>query len=286
MPKLRFGPAGKPLNLKSDIVYAPRYLRSLGLSSMEYAAVRGVKIDEYRARMLGEEARRNGVVLSLHAPYAINLASKNEATVKASIERLKTAIEVSAIMEAYVVVFHPGWYGNASKRESLEMVVKNLEPVVEYAKSLSENLWLGVETTGRVSQIGDLDEVIEICSRLERVRPVIDFAHIYARSMGRFIVSKDDVLRVIDALEKSLGRESISPLHVHYSKIEYGRGGEIRHRTLNEDGYGPEFRYVCEALCEAGIDAIIISESPLLELDALKMKEICVNICGSKCISD
>jgi len=189
-------------------------------------------------------------------------------------------------MGAYIVVFHPGWYGDSDKKEAVERVVRNLREIAEHREQYGfRNVLLGVETTGRTKEVGSLDEVIEICSRLECVRPVIDFAHLYARSMGRFIVSKDDVLRVIDALEKP-GREYVTPVHIHFSKVEFGRGGEIRHRALSDENYGPEFRYVCEALCEVGIDAIIISESPLLELDALKMKQICAEICGSKCISD
>jgi len=284
--RLRFGPAGKPISMKSgSLLDVPPFLRGLGLGAMEYEAVKGIRISEDVARRFGEEVHKHDIVLSLHAPYAINLCSVKREVIEASVLRLIESIKAAYWMNAYIVVFHPGYYGNASRREALEMVVKNLEPVVEYAKSLSENLWLGVETTGKISQIGDLNEVIEICSRLERVRPVIDFAHIYARNMGRFIVSKDDVIKVIDALEK-LGREYVTPVHIHFSKVEFGRGGEIRHCALSDENYGPEFRYVCEGLIEVGVDAIIISESPLLELDALKMKEICAKICSPECVSD
>jgi len=285
--KMRFGPAGKPLSLRNDdILHAPKYLRKLGLDAMEYAAVRGIAITEEKARALGVEARKHGVLLSLHAPYFVNFASFKQAVINASISRMVDSIRVAHLMNAYIIVFHPGWYAG-DKRESLEHVIRNLKPVVEYIKELkSENLWLGVETTGKSSQIGDLDEVIEISSRLERVRPVVDFAHLYARSMGRFIVSKDDVIKVVDSLEKNLGREYISPLHAHFSKVEYSKYGEVRHHALSEEKYGPQFEYICSALHEAGVDVVIISESPLLELDALKMKRMCEEICGSKCVSE
>jgi len=287
--RIRFGPAGRPLSLKSgSLLEIPSFLCELGLSAMEYEAVRGVRIDEAKAKMFGAEARKYDITLSLHAPYAINLASKDEAIVGASIERLKAAIKASAIMGAYIVVFHPGWYGDAlSRREAVERVIRNLEPVVEYMNQHGfRSLWLGVETTGRIKEVGSLDEVIEISSRFDRIRPVIDFAHIYARAAGKFIISKDDVLKVIDALERSLGREYVRPLHAHFSKVEFNKHGEVRHRALSDEGYGPGFRYVCEALCETGVEAVVISESPLLELDALKMKRVCEEICGSKCVSE
>jgi len=187
-------------------------------------------------------------------------------------------------MNAYIVVFHPGYYSDLDRREALERVIRNLEPVVEFAKELK--LWLGVETTGKTSQIGDLDEVIEIVRRLDSVKPVVDWAHLYARYRGPFITSVDDVIKVIDILEKNLGRESVSPLHVHFSKVEFNRSGEIRHRVLSEENYGPRFEHICSALCETGVDAIVISESPLLELDALKMKEICAEVYGSSCTAE
>ncbi|MEZ0394308.1 MAG: TIM barrel protein [Desulfurococcaceae archaeon] len=283
MPRFRFGPAGKPIGLKSaDLMKAPAFLRELGLDAMEYEAVRGVNISEGRARAFGEEARANGILLSLHAPYYINLASSKESTVEASIERLKQSVSASHWMGAYVVVFHPGYYKDApSRRDALERVVANLAPVVEHRDSLgARGVWLGPETTGKDSQVGDLDEVIEISARVPGTRPVIDWAHLYARHEGRMIVSEDDVLGVVEKIERALGSEALRPLHMHFSKIEYGKGGEREHRTLSEASYGPDFEIVCRALCGAGIEGVFISESPVLEQDALVMKGACDRICG------
>jgi len=283
--RIRFGPAGKPISMKSaDILEAPAFLHSIGLDAMEYEAVRGVKIDEIKARMFGEEAHKNDIVLSLHAPYAINLASKNEATVKASIERLIDSVRAAHWMNAYIVVFHPGYYSGLDRREALECIITNLKSVTEIAKEVG--VWLGVETTGRISQVGDLDEVIVISSKLERVKPIIDWAHLYARHGGTFIANIDDVIKVIERLEREVGEHSIRPLHSHFTKVEFNRSGEVRHRTLSERDYGPEFRYVCAGLIEVGVESVIISESPLLELDALAMKRVCLEMCSESCVVD
>jgi deoxyribonuclease-4 len=286
MPRYWFGPAGKPIALKSaDILKAPSFLREMGLNAMEYEAVRGVNIREEKARALGQEARANGVKLSLHAPYYINLAGKRD-VVEASIKRLNESIEAAHWMGAYVVVFHPGYYKDApSKREAVKKVIEALDKVVEYRSAIgAKEVWLGPETTGKTSQVGDLREVIEISREVEGTRPVVDFAHLYARSEGKFIVSIDDVVKVIEAIEKELGGWALKPLHIHFSKIEFGKGGEREHHNLDEEGYGPDFRHVCTALCEHGVDAVIISESPVLEQDALVMLKICREICGEKCI--
>lgn len=286
MPRFWFGPAGKPITLKSaDILKAPSFLREMGLNAMEYEAVRGVNIREDKARALGQEARANGVKLSLHAPYFINLAGKKD-VVEGSIRRLNESVEAAYWMEAYVVVFHPGYYKDApTKRDALKKVIDNLQPVAEYRSQIgATNVWLGPETTGKTSQVGDLTEVIEISRHIDGVRPVVDFAHLYARSEGKFITSRDHVVQVINAIEKELGTWALKPLHVHFSKIEYGKGGEREHHNLDEEGYGPDFSIVCSVLCEQGVDAVIISESPVLEQDALVMMRMCREICGDNCV--
>ncbi|MGB9816228.1 MAG: TIM barrel protein [Desulfurococcaceae archaeon] len=286
MPRYWFGPAGKPITMKSaDILKAPSFLKEMGLNAMEYEAVRGVNIKEEKARALGAEARANGVKLSLHAPYFVNLAGKKD-VVEASIRRLNESVEAAYWMNAYVVVFHPGYYKDASsKKDALRRVIENLKHVAEYRDQIgARSVWLGPETTGKTSQVGDLREVIEISRSLEGVRPVVDFAHIYARSNGKQVKSMDQVVEILEAIEKELGDWALKPLHVHFSKIEYGKGGEREHHTLEEEEYGPEFTYVCRALCEVGVDAVVISESPVLEQDALVMLKVCRETCGEKCI--
>ncbi|MEM4541895.1 MAG: TIM barrel protein [Desulfurococcaceae archaeon] len=286
MPRYWFGPAGKPITLKSaDILKAPSFLREMGLNAMEYEAVRGVNIREDKAKAFGLEARANGVKLSLHAPYFINLAGRKD-VVEASIRRLNESVEAANWMNAYVVVFHPGYYKDApSRRDALRRVIENLKPVVEHRVQINaRGVWLGPETTGKTSQVGELKEIIEISRSLDGVRPVVDFAHIYARSGGKYITSRDHVLEVIDAIEKELGSWALKPLHVHFSKIEYGKGGEREHHTLSEEGYGPDFAIVCSVLCEHGVDAVVISESPVLEQDAVVMMKICKDVCGENCI--
>lgn len=285
MARYWFGPAGKPISLKGDLLKAPEHLRNMGLNCMEYEAVRGVNISEDRARRLGEEAHQHKVLMSLHAPYYINLAGRKN-VVESSVERLKQAVQASSWMGAYVVVFHPGYYRDApSKKDAVEMVVNALKKVDEYRIEIgATSVWLGPETTGKTTQIGSLEEVVEISRRVEGVRPVVDFAHLYARKEGKFLKDTEDVLKIVELLAKELGEWSLKPLHVHFSKIEYGKGGERKHVELSDPDHGPSFEIVIKGLCEAGVDAVIISESPVLEQDALIMKDICTHICGASCI--
>lgn len=278
MFKIRFGPAGKPLNFKGDIVKVPEYLKNIGLEALEYEAVRGVKISEEKARRLGEEAKKYDIVLSMHAPYFINL-SGSEDVISRSLQRLRQALIAAEWMGAYAVVFHPGYYkGNKSKEEATRKVIEALKSLMEEVSDIITKPQIAPETTGKTSQVGDVDEVIEICRNVPRCRPCVDWAHLHARYQGNFIRSVDDVLNIIEKIERELGSSAVNPLHTHFSKIEFGKGGEKEHHTLEEKEYGPEWEHVCRAYLETGISAVVISESPVLDRDALLMKKVCQSL--------
>ncbi len=273
---IRFGPAGKPVSFKGALEKVPEFLKSIGLDAMEYEAVRGVRISEAKAKRFGEEARKHDIVLSLHAPYYINLASPDDSIVERSIKRIVDSLIAAEWMGAYAVVVHTGYYkGNKSKEEALKRAIAGYKRVLEVLPSFVTKPDISPEVMGRVTAIGDIDEVVEICLEIEKCRPTIDWAHYYARYQGERVTSVDDVLKVIEYFEENLGKKAISPLHTHFSKIEYGPGGEREHHTLSEEDYGPEWSIVCEAYLSAGIEAVVISESPILEEDALLMRRVC-----------
>jgi len=278
--RVRFGPAGRPIDYVGPTPAIPAYLKALGLDAFEYQAVRGVKISDEDAMNLKEQSLKHDVLLSLHAPYYINFSSAKSDVIRKSIRWLVLAAEACYKMGAYVAVFHPGYYGGKDPREALELVENSLKRVEEELKLRGiKGVFLGAETTGKISQVGSLEEVIELSSKLENVKPIIDWAHLHARSLGEQIRSVDEIIGIIDLLEKEVGSKAIKPLHTHFSRIEYGKGGEREHHVLDERSYGPEFTVVCKGLREVGVDAVIISESPLLDKDALLMKRIFMNEC-------
>ncbi|MCE4627644.1 MAG: TIM barrel protein [Desulfurococcales archaeon] len=282
--RLWFGPAGKPISMKKGKMEdVPAFLRSIGLDALEYEAVRGVRISEAKARLLGERAKENSVVLSLHAPYYINLASKDNDKREASIRRIIDSMKAAEWMGAYAVVIHTGYYkGYHDKREALEAAIKGYEEALNRLPAWVKKPDLSPEVMGRKQAIGDIDEVIEICRRLgRRCRPTIDWAHLYARYEGKFVTSVDHVISVIEKFERELGTRAVRPLHTHFSKIEYGPGGEREHHTLSEEEYGPEWDIVCKAYLETGVHAVIISESPILEEDAILMRDHCKRLDAS-----
>jgi deoxyribonuclease-4 len=132
---------------------------------------------------------------------------------------------------------------------------------------------LGPETTGKLSQIGSLEEILALCEQVEQTQLVIDWSHLHARDRGRFL-TVEDFRRVVELVEGKLGSETAQNMHCHFTRVEFSYKGERRHRVLDEAGYGPDFAKLAKVIAEFHLKPVIISETPLLDLDAMKMRDI------------
>jgi len=269
----RFGPAGKPLFYEGSTANVPNFLRAEGLDAFEYQAVRGVRIAQSVAKELGLNARNSDVWVSLHGPYFINLCGKTD-VVEKSKDRIIESMKAAELMSAHVVVYHPGYYMNRGRREALDLCIQATTEIIENSSSLGiKDVQLGPETAGKSTQLGSLDEIIEICRKVDRTTPVVDWAHIHARELGK-IRNKDDYLKLMEIIEKHLGREAVENLHCHFTHIEFTGKGEKCHHTLDEKEYGPPFEPFAEIIAEQRLKPVIISESPILDIDSMKMRDM------------
>ncbi|RJS80578.1 deoxyribonuclease IV [Candidatus Bathyarchaeota archaeon] len=274
----RFGPAGVPPSfkkLKASLTDVPRLLHEEGLDAFEYQAVRWggePKIKMEVAKQLEAEAKKNDVWLSLHGSYFINFGGAEE-VVEASKKRLIACVKAADWMGAHIVVFHPAFYGKKTPREVFKNCLKAMKDVIEELRTLGINkVMLGPETMGKLSQFGSLEEILGLCENLEQTKPVIDWAHLHARDMGRF-KKIEDFRKVLEEIEKRLGKEAVKNLHCHFTKVEFTEKGEKCHHTLEEEEYGPDFAMLAETIAEFKLKPVIISESPILDMDAIKMRE-------------
>ncbi|MCS7138514.1 MAG: TIM barrel protein [Crenarchaeota archaeon] len=269
----RIGPAGFPLQGPHG-ASAMEYLRKIGLDAMEYQAVRSIRIGRKPASEIGSAASENGILLTLHGPYAINLSSNKKIIRKQSIQRVLKSAEIASWMGAFHLTFHPGYYSGFPKELAMQIQKESLKTVLDKIEERKIRVELGPETTGKPNQFGSLEELIELSTYFDGVRLTLDFAHIHART-GGFIKSRGDYEKILDTVEKSLGSEGMKNLVVHFSEVETtSKGvGERKHHPLGS-GYGPDFKKLAEIIVEKGYSFIIVCESPLLEIDALKMKRI------------
>ena len=227
----------------ADLPDVPRLLREEDLDALEYEAVRwGPKpqISKNLAEKLGAAAKVSDVQLSLHSSYYINLSGTRE-VVEASKRRLIASATAADWMGAYVMVFHTGFYGRFEKDFAFKTCLAALKDVSVEMRNLGLRVKLGPETMGRKFQVGSLDEILTLNQEIEGTQLVIDWAHLHALHQGS-LKKTEDFRAVAERIEERLGTESLRSMHCHFSKIEFSAQGEKKHHTLNEEGFGPDFR--------------------------------------------
>ena len=158
------------------------------------------------------------------------------------------------------------------REEAMRLSAETLYALLE---TIPDNgVIIGLETMGKINQLGTLDEVLTLCAMDRRLAPVVDFGHLNARTCGEDpFRTRDDYMRVFDAIACALGDNAAMRLHCHFSKIEYTGAGEKRHLTFEDTVYGPTFEPLMEAIAELRVTPTLICESAGTQAeDALAMK--------------
>lgn len=271
LDRLRVGTAGIPHAAKKrSTLEGVRVAAELGLDAMEIEFVRGVRMRAEVAEQVREVAREVDVVLTVHAPYYVNLFSSDPAKVEASVRRVLDAARVGYRAGAWSVVFHPGYYGKLSSEEAVAGLREWLKKITGTLLDEGVDIWVRPEVMGGLAEVGALEEVLEAVAGVENAAPCIDFAHLYARSLGK-INGYEEFRWVLGAVEDRLGSDYLRAMHIHVSGMEYGPRGERRH--LNFDESELDWQNLVRVLKEFGVKGVIICESPNLEGDALKIKK-------------
>lgn len=253
------GPGGLPTITKGDTIQGLKDLNKIGLNFMEIEFVHSVYLKKEKAIQIGKTAKELGIGLSIHAPYYINFG--NPEKYLSSKKRILDSCEIGHYLGAKYIVFHAGFYGKIDKAAIYKMVLRNCLDMQEVILKNNWNVILGLETTGKKSQFGTLDELISLSEETKVCQPVVDFSHIYARQGGQ--INYPEVLDKVKHLKH---------LHTHFSGIEFTEAGERNHLPI--ETAGPSFRDLALEIVKRSLDITIISESPLLEQDSLKMKSI------------
>jgi deoxyribonuclease-4 len=270
MAELLFGTAGIPLSTwPQTTIDGIKRVAQLGLDCMEIEFVQGVYLNEIEAKMVAEVASNLDIRLSAHAPYFINFNAHEPRKLRASQGILLKAARMAAICGARSIVFHTGFYLGDPPEKVFETAKKYLAEVVEKLKEGDTPIWLRPEVSGKASQFGTVDEIVNLCAELEGLAPCIDFAHWHAQTK-RFN-SYPEFASVLGQIEAKLGRSALDNMHSHISGIDYGDKGEKRHLNLKESDL--QFTELLKALKNYNVSGLVICESPNQEEDALMLKE-------------
>ncbi|MBA7597587.1 endonuclease 4 [subsurface metagenome] len=275
MEKLLFGTGGTPHTAKTaSAIDGIKRIAELGLGCMELEFVYGVRMAETSARLVAQTAQSQGVKLSAHGPYYINLNAREPEKVAASQERIIQTARIGAACGAESIVFHAAFYLGDPPEKAYQAVKKNLAEVMNQLKKENNPIRVRPEVMGKPSQFGAIDEIIKLCNELEGVGICMDFAHWHARSGESN--SYPEFISILEQLKGGLGDQAIANMHIHVSGIAYGQKGERKHLDLQES----DLNYIAllRALKDCGARGLVICESPSLEEDALLLQETYHNL--------
>lgn len=275
---LKFGPSG----FSDDFALTHKSTREIPdwlichrLDCYEYSFTNGVRLSDETAAEYGGLFAQKNIEISVHAPYFINFANPDPVMVEKSIDYVIQSLKKMKLLGAKKLVFHPGSLLNRSREEAFSITKQNILKLLDRldkTEGLGE-YYLCPETMGKHGQVGSVEEIAQICALHTSIIPTLDFGHINAFNGGS-LVTEDDFEKVFLVLKKYLG-ERYNKVHIHFSKIEYGEKGEIRHLTNRDKVFGPEFEPLARVLSRHGVSGCVISESSGTQTsDAAELKNI------------
>lgn len=275
---LRVGPAGN-----SQLFYDQGHQQTaqafawqrlhFGLDAFELPFGRGTNMSKDTAAQIGRAAQESDVSLSAHAPYYINLANPDQGLAEKSIAYILDTARLLGLMGGARVVVHVGSPKGGSRAAAMERCAgRLLEARETLVREGLGSIRLCLETMGRPGLLGTLDEVLELVRLDNSFLPCLDFAHLHAISSGG-LSGGEDFAKLLGRLEAALGVDRARQAHMHFSRIEFGSKGEIRHRTFAEEGFGPDFNHLAPLLVSRGYCGTLICESRgTMAEDAAAMK--------------
>jgi deoxyribonuclease-4 len=276
----RFGTVGSPISSPKKpggSVGAILRLKELGLDALELGWVRAVRVSEETCAAIRSTAMEQDVLISIHAPYFINLNADDEEWEK-SRQRLMDAAHYGNLAGASDIIFHPGSYFGKPPSEVLPIAISRLRGCLEELRSAGNPVTLRPETMGKSAMLGSLEDTLEMAKALDGVIPCIDFAHLHARPGDGSINTYAEFSHIIELYANELGDEALSHLHIHLSGIKYSEKGEQEHLQLKKADLN--LQDLLKALAAFHCGGRILCESPIMEDDALYIKELWGNRVG------
>lgn len=254
--EIKFGPAGiGPVKAVEETF---RIYKEKGIQAAEIPFTYGVFIKKKEdAERIKKASEKFGISLSIHAPYWINLNSKESKKIEESKKRIINSCEVASWIGAGIVVFHAGFYNKEDKEKAYQNIKKAVIEINEIIKKKGWKVKIAVETMGKINVFGSAEEVIRLVKEAGCTF-CLDFAHLHSRSLGK--ESYKEIYEKFRHFEK---------LHCHFSGIVFGEKGEKHHKKTPKE----EMVKLVSALPKHK-EITIINESPSPFEDSVESIEI------------
>jgi deoxyribonuclease IV len=271
--RFHFGTVGSPSSTpkkSGGSVGAILRIAELGLDALELGWVRSVRVSEKTCLEIKQTALDNQVLISVHAPYYINLNADTDEWQK-SRKRLMDAAHFGNLAGASDIIFHPGSYFGKPPEQVMPIVLERLQDLVNELRANDNPVTLRPETMGKSAMIGSLEDTLMMSREIDGVEPCLDFAHLHARGGDGSMNSYQEWSQVINDYQKALGDQALQRLHIHLSGIEYGEKGEREHLMIDDSDF--DLEALLNALYDHGCGGRIVCESPIMEDDAIHIQE-------------
>lgn len=284
---VKLGPAGVPLSCKGrTIVEGMDDIISLGLETMEVQTVRMVAPQHFEQYwQAGVLANKTDFEMNIHGPYYSELLGGKVERGR-SLAKIEATLQAARTINARHITLHTGHYGDFGRGQAANQQVANVFsgivdrvheiwhddedefPVFPWIKNGTPSK-IGVETSGRQELWGSLEEVLEVVNHVEGTIPVLNIAHIHARGHGQMRTS-EDYGELFDMVRESIGTKEF---YCHFSGVEHRTGNAMHYTQIKKSDLN--FEPLAEFIVEDGgwLDITLISDSPLLEHDAMYMMQ-------------
>lgn len=276
---IKFGVAGNSKSFYDEgytqTLEAGKWCKDRGIDVFEYSFGRGITLNEKTAVAIGNRFKEEGVELTVHAPYYINLANPDPEMIQKSYGYILSSLKKVKDFGGNRVVVHPATQGKMVREDAVKLMLENAKGLVDVLdrEGYLDGYKVCFETMGKMAQLGTPDEIIAVCNLDDRFYPCVDFGHINAREQG-ILKNATNYNTLIQKMEDFLPKHKVFDMHVHFSKIEFGAKGEIRHLTFADDKYGPDFEPLMQIFHDKGMSPYVISESDGTQAeDTITMKK-------------
>lgn len=252
---------------KGSYTQAFDVLKEMNLDGMELEFVHGVRMSDDN-RIFVKEMAKN-FVITAHGPFYINLNSKEEEKIEASVQRIIDTAAVAAQAGAFSITYHAAFYMGGDKETVFEQVKTQTKRIIDILENEKIKVWVRPETTGKATQWGDIDEIINLSKEFEQVLPCVDFSHLHARSAGEYN-TYDEFSKVLEKMGNNIGQYALENFHGHLAGIEYTAKGEKQH--LNLENSDMNYKDLIKVMKEFGVKGALVCESPNIEDDCKLLK--------------
>ncbi len=269
--KLNFLTAGMPLTTgKGGYQKAFEILEEMNLDGMEVEFVHGVRMSDDTRKYLKKISEEKNFILTAHGPFYINLNSKEEDKIEASVQRIVDTAQAACDFGGYSITYHAAFYMGKDKETVYQQVHTQTQKIIDILKKYNLKVWVRPETTGKATQWGDYEEIIRLSKEFEQVLPCIDFSHIHARTAGEYN-TYDEFCKILERIGTELGNFALDNFHAHLAGIEYTQKGEKCHLILEESDMN--YKDLLKALKEFNVKGALVCESPNIETDTKLLKD-------------